>query len=202
MVTDSLQILCDHQQIQTILAVFPVSRDHVDQCFLGAVEGIVHNIVHGKYLFHQNHVLIHIGIHSGANHLLGSFCHQANILAFLSCTSMQKGDDLPDILGLVADALHVGDDFHSCADLPQIPGNGLLLKEHLQADCLNIPFHLIDFLVVGCGFVRNLQTALQQCFHSQINGRFTGRSHFNELSMQSVKLVIKQITHYPNLPVM
>ena len=58
---------------------------------------------------------------------------------------LHAGDDLRNILRLIADAFHIGDHFQCGGDLPQIAGHRLLLKQQFKAQAFDIPFLLVDF---------------------------------------------------------
>ena len=60
------------------------------------------------------------------------------------CMDRHMGNDLHNILRLIADALHVGDHLHGGRDHPQIPGYGLLAQQQLQADIFHRPISFVD----------------------------------------------------------
>ena len=61
--------------------------------------------------------------------------------------SVEEGDDFGNILGLIADSLHIRNHFQRRGDLPQVAGYRLLLEQKLQAKRFDGSFLLVDLRV-------------------------------------------------------
>ena len=120
----------------------------------------------------------------------------------LGGAALQEGDDLGDVLGLVADALHVGDHFQGGGDLPQIPCHRLLLQKQLQAQGLDGALLLVDLGVQGGHPGGQGGVSLHQSLGGQGDDLLAQGTHFDELPVQQRQLLVKLSSHYPNLPVM
>ena len=114
----------------------------------------------------------------------------------------EEGDDLGDVLGLVADALHVGDHLQGGGDLAQIPGHRLLLQKQLQAQRLDGALLLVDLRVQGAHLGGQGGVSLRQGLGGQGDDLLAQGAHLDELPVQQRQLLVKLSSHYPNLPVM
>ena len=141
---------------------------------------------------------------------VNTFCHHgdggpghlAENVVMLGGAALQEGDDLGDVLGLVADALHVGDHFQGGGDLAQVPGHRLLLQQQLQAQGLDGALLLVDLRVQGAHLGGQGGVSLRQGLGSQGDDLLAQGAHFDELPVQQRQLLVKLSSHYPNLPVM
>ena len=120
----------------------------------------------------------------------------------LGGAALQEGDDLGDVLGLVADALHVGDHFQGGGDLAQVPGHRLLLQKQLQAQRLDGALLLVDLRVQGAHLGGQGGVSLRQGLGGQGDDLLAQGAHLDELPVQQRQLLVKLSSHYPNLPVM
>ena len=131
MVADALKILGDHQQVECEFTIIRVLRDALDEVLLHAREIVVHGVVLGDDLIGKRRVVLDIGVHALGHHLDGRARHLAQELAILRAAAAEERDDLGNILGLVADALHVRDHLERRRDLAQVLCHGLLLQKKL-----------------------------------------------------------------------
>ena len=90
-------------------AVF--SGNHLNKCLFYTVKGIIHYIIVIGYRFSKLKVLLYIGINAVCHHFNGGFCHKTNIVAFLAGSAVKEGNDLGNILCLIADSFHIGNHF-------------------------------------------------------------------------------------------
>ena len=108
---------------------------------------------------------------------------------------LQKGDDLGNILRLIADSLHVGDHFQSGGDLPQVPGHGLLLEQQPQTKALNVPLLAVDLTVHRRDLFRQRPVALCQGLGGQRDDLLAQRAHFDHLVVELGQLFVKTVSH-------
>lgn len=85
----------------------------------------------------------------------------------------------------------------------RVARNGLLLQQELHAQALDLALLVVDLALEGSGLLR----ALFVCFvfqrvHGSGDRILTQRTHFNELSIEQLQLLVKPDPHQPNLPVM
>ena len=76
----------------------------------------------------QRHIPPHKGVHAARHHGDGGTSHVTHKGALLAGAAIQEADDLGNVLGLIADALHIRYHFQRRADLPQVAGHRLLLQ--------------------------------------------------------------------------
>ena len=129
--------------------------------------------------------------------------HFIDVRARLELLILDVAGDARDVRGLVADALQIGDHFQGRGDRAQVARNGLLLQQELHAQALDLALLVVDLALEGRGLLR----ALFVCFVFQrVHGGgdciLTQRTHFNELSIEQLQLLVKPDPHQPNLPVM
>ena len=195
MVADTLAVFCDHQQIQGVLAILGVVADDVDQRGSDLHEIAVHHIVMLHDGVCQIQILSDIGVNSFTNHLHGGFCHLTDLDGFPFHTAVQVGDDLGDVLGLVADTLHVGDHLHGCGDLAQVTGHGLLLEQELQAQGFNGALGLVNICAQGGDTVNEVILPTGHGLGHQLNDLLTLTAHPGHFPVQLGKLIVKMVSH-------
>ena len=61
--------------------------------------------------------------------------------------AVEKADDLGDVLGLIADALHVRDHLERRGDLAQVARDRLLPKQQLEAEVFDVALLPVDLAV-------------------------------------------------------
>ena len=118
-VADALQVLDDHEQIQGGIHLAGVGGDLLRQGMLDGVEIVVLLIVGGNDPEGGLLVLRGQGIQGIQDHLVRLLAHLdglAHSRVALFADSDQMGDDLRDIGGMVADALHIRDHLHGGGD--------------------------------------------------------------------------------------
>ncbi len=101
-------------------------------------EQVIHHVVVGDNRVGQGQILTHKGVDTLRYHFDGSAGHVADVVAFPAGPAAQKTDNLGNIVGLIADTLHVGDHFKRGGNLPEIPRYRLLLQKKLEAHGLYI----------------------------------------------------------------
>lgn len=110
--------------------------------------------------------------------------------------------DLGNIVGLVADTLHVRDHLQGSGDLPQVAGHRLLLKQEPQAEVLDVALLAVDLVVQGRDLLRQGGIAVGEGLRGQSDDLLAQGTHLDELAVELGQLFIELTTHYPNLPVM
>ena len=112
------------------------------------------------------------------------------------------GDQLRDVIGLVADALHVGDHLQRGGDLPQVAGHRLLVQQKAQAQVLNVPLLAVDVTLQPRHLSGQGRVALRQGLGRHGDGLLTQSAHLDQLPVELGQLLVKLASHHPNLPVM
>ena len=107
----------------------------------------------------------------------------------------EEGDDLRDVRGLIADALHVGDHLERGGDLPQIAGDGLLLQKQLQAQGLDRALLLVRLLLELPHGGRERHILLLQGLCGQADGLRAGCAHLGQLLVEGGELLVKFTSH-------
>ena len=202
MVADALQILGDHQQIQRRAALLRVGGDAADQCLLHLFKIVVHRVVGGDDLLGQRHILPHIGIHAVTDHADGGLRHLAQQRVALRRYALQIQHDLGDVVGLIADALHIRDHLQRGGNTPQVAGHRLLVQQQPQAQVFNVPLLPVDVPIQRRHLLRQRLVPRGQRPGGQRDYPLTQRAHLDELPVQLGQLLVKTAPHYPNLPVM
>ena len=133
MVADALEVFGDHEQVERVLPVVGVGGDLVDQPALDLVEGVVYNIVLGNDRLCQHCITLDVGVNTFCDHMDGREGHFTQQIVIFRRTAGEKLDDLRNVLGLIADALHVRDHLQRGRDLAQVARDGLLLEQELEA---------------------------------------------------------------------
>ena len=77
----------------------------------------------------------------------------------------------------------------------------LLLEQQLEAEGFDIPLLLVDLRVQRRDLLREAHVSVRHRLGGQCDDLFTARAHFDQLSVQQRKLLIKPASHHPNLPV-
>ena len=78
----------------------------------------------------------------------------------------------------------------------------MLLQKQLQAQGFDVPLGLIDLLIGGDGLQSGLHVLLDQRIRGAADGTLDQRTHFQQLVVERVELLVKMVSHQPNLPVM
>ena len=141
------------------------------------------------------------GLQALGDHGAGLLGHPADQAAIRCAVAQEKGDDLCNILRLIADTLQIGDHLQRGGDLPQIPGHRLLLQEQLQAEGFYASLLLIGLRLQLCYRRRLGNIPLLQRLCGQRDGLGAGLAHLGQLRIQLGQLTVKIASHYPNLPV-
>ena len=114
----------------------------------------------------------------------------------------EERNDLGDVGGLIADALHVRDHLERGGDLPQVARDGLLLQKKLQAERFDAALLLVGLLLQFCDRRGLRHVLLLERLRGQTDRAGAGRAHFGQLLIERCELLVKFASHYPNLPVM
>ena len=109
--------------------------------------------------------------------------------------ALDGADDLGDVLGLVADALHVGDHLQRGGDLPEIPGHRLLLEQQFQALGLDLPLLLVDLPVQGSDLFCQGAVPRQDGLGGEGDDLLAEGSHLDESPVQQRELLVKAAAH-------
>ncbi len=128
-ISDAFKIFRYHKKIESILAIGGIFGNHLNKCLFYTVKGIIHYIIVIEYRFSKLKVLLYIGINAVCHHFNGGFCHKTNIVAFLAGSAVKEGNDLGNILCLIADSFHIGNHFKGGGNHTKVFGYGLLLKQ-------------------------------------------------------------------------
>ena len=110
--------------------------------------------------------------------------------------------DLRDVRGLIPDALHVPDHLQGGGDRAQVPGHRLLLEEEAHAQALNLPLLPVNLHLPGNGHLGHGRIVVQQGRRAGGDGLLAHGPHADELLVQRLQLLVKTVSHQPNLPVM
>ena len=101
------------------------------------------------------------------------------------------GDDLHNVLRLVADPLHVRDHFQRGGDGAQIPRHRLLTQKQTHTDCLNGALLLVDFRAdFGDLFPQFFRVGTQR-LGGKGDDLLAQRTHFCQFLIQQQKLLFK-----------
>ena len=195
MIADALKILGDHQKIQRDLALPGLAGDGGDERLLDGGEVLVDQIVLPGDGAGQIHVAAHERVDALRDHGAGLLRHAADECAVKGVVAEEEGDDLRDVRGLIADALHVGDHLERGGDLPQIAGDGLLLQKQLQAQGLDRALLLVRLLLELPHGGRERHILLLQGLCGQADGLRAGCAHLGQLLVEGGELLVKFTSH-------
>ena len=115
---------------------------------------------------------------------------------------LQIQHDLGNIVGLIADALHIRDHLQRRGDTPQVTGHRLLVQQQPQAQVLNVPLLPVDIPIQRRHLLCQRLVPGGQGAGGQRDHPLAQRAHLDQLPVQLCQLFIKTASHYPNLPVM
>ena len=202
MVADAFEVFGDHEQVERVLPVFGVGGNLVDQPALDLIEGVVHDIVLGDDRLCQHCITLNVGVNTFRDHMDGRARHFAQQIVIFRRTSGEKLDDLRNVLGLVANALHVRDHLQRRRDLAQIARDRLLLQQELEAQRLDVALLLVDLRVERPDLLRQLRICLRERPGRERDDFLAQCAHLDHLLIQECELFIKPASHQPNLPVM
>ena len=127
-IPDAFKIFCYHKKIHRILTIGGIFGNHLNKCLFYTVKGIIYNIVIIGYRLGKLKVPAYIGINTVSHHFNSGFCHKTNIVAFLAGSAVKEGNDLGNILCLIADSFHIGNHFKGSGNHTKVFCYGLLLK--------------------------------------------------------------------------
>ena len=122
-------------------AILPIRRS------LTCVEVAVHGVVLRDDLLCQHCITFYIRVNAFRHHADGGLRHLAQEVVVLGLMAVEKADDLGDVLGLIADALHVRDHLERRGDLAQVARDRLLLKQQLEAEVFDVALLPVDLAV-------------------------------------------------------
>ena len=176
--------------------------DLVDQPALDLVEGVVHNVVLGDDRLCQHCITLNVGVNTFRDHMDGRERHFAQQIVVFRRTAGEILDDLRDVLGLIADALHVRDHLQRRRDLAQVARDRLLLEQELEAQRLNVALLPVDLRVERLDLLRQLRIRLRERLGRECDDFLAQCAHLDHLLIQECELFIKPASHQPNLPVM
>ena len=168
---------------------------------LDLIEVGIDGIVVADDLLCQQYITFYESINTICDHFYRGAGHFAHEFAVLRAAAGQERDDLGDVLGLVADALHIRDHLQRRRDLPQVARDRLLLEQQLEAEGFDIPLLLVDLRVQRRDLLREAHVSVRHRLGGQCDHLFAPRAHFDQLSVQQRKLLVKPASHHPNLPV-
>ena len=97
---------------------------------------------------------------------------------------------------------HVGDHFECGGNLAQIARDGLLLEQKPQAERFNGALFLIDLRVERRDLLCKRAVALVERLCREGNDFLAQSAHADHFTVQLVELLVKPVSHHPNLPVM
>ena len=192
MVADPLQILDDHEQIQRGIHLAGVGSDLPGQRVLDGVEIVIHLIVSGDDFTGGRLVLFREGGKGVQDHLVSFLAHPdglADRRVALLADGDQMGDDLGDIGGVVADPLHVRDDFHGRGNAAQIARHGLLAEQQGHAAVLNVPLHVVDAAIALHHGGGSLGIGGAEGLHCSFHGIGSALTHLGQGRFQGSKVV-------------
>ena len=192
MVADALQVLDDHEQIQGGIHLAGVGGDLLRQRMLDGVEIVVHLIVGGNDPEGSLLVLRGQGIQGIQDHLVRLLAHLdglAHSRVALFADSDQMGDDLRDIGGMVADALHIRDHLHGGGDAAQVTCHRLLAEQQGHAAVLNVPLHVVDAAIALHHGGGSLGIGGAEGFHCSFHGIGSALPHLGQGRFQGSKVV-------------
>ena len=202
MVSDAFKIFCDHQQVERIFAVRGVLRDLADQTLLDLREVAVYGVVLRDDLLCQHCITFYIRVNAFRHHADGGLRHLAQEVVVLGLMAVEKADDLGDVLGLIADALHVRDHLERRGDLAQVARDRLLLKQQLEAEVLDVALLPVDLAVERRDPRGKTLVVFGQRTAGERDDLLAQRAHFDHFVIELRELLVKFVSHQPNLPVM
>mgnify|MGYP000131034793 CR=1 FL=1 len=121
--------------------------------------------------------------------------HIAQKLAVLRAAPAEEGDDLGNVLRLIADALHVGDHFERSGDLAKIPRDRLLLENEPETERLDRALLFINLRIERRYTLCKRRVSRAQCMGRQRDHLFAARTHFGQLPIELRQLFIKVTSH-------
>ena len=142
------------------------------------------------------------GVDAVRDHRDGSARHLLQKPVVFAGSSVEEEDNLGDVFRLVSDALHVGDHFECGGNLAQIACDGLLLEQKPQAERFNGALFLIDLRVERRDLLCKRAVALVERLCREGNDFLAQSAHADHFTVQLVELLVKPVSHHPNLPVM
>ena len=114
------------------------------------------------------------------NHGPGHFTENGVIFRL---SVLQKGDDLGNVLCLIADSLHICYHLKCCGNFTKISTNWLLFQKKLHAQSLNIMLFVVNLLLNSSNLLCGSLTDLHAC--QKLTGLHDGLtaqiSHFQDL---------------------
>ena len=128
--------------------------------------------------------------------------HFAQQIVVFRRTAGEILDDLRDVLGLIADALHVRDHLQRRRNLAQIARDRLLLQQELEAQRLDVALLLVDLGIERRDLLCQLRICLCEGLGRERDHFLAQCAHLDHLLIQERELFIKPASHQPNLPVM
>ena len=201
MVADALKILVYHHHIHEILRIVAACLQPAYQVAADVAEKIVHHIIVLQHLVGQLHILVAKGLQAHVHHVADRVGNLLEIHLVSRLLDIAHGNNLRNLAGLDADALHIRHHLQCRRNSAQIPGHRLLLHQELQADILNAALLLADLahhVIDGLG---TLNITIQQGIHRQLDSLLTEAAHIDHLILQQIKLLVEICSHQPNLPV-
>ena len=101
----------------------------------------------------------------------------------------QMRDDLRDIGGMVADALHIRDHLHGGGDAAQVTCHRLLAEQQGHAAVLNVPLHVVDAAIALHHGGGSLGIGGAEGFHCSFHGIGSVLPHLGQGRFQGGKVV-------------
>ena len=169
--------------------------DLVDQPALDLVEGVVHDIVLGDDRLCQHCIMLDVGVNTFCDHMDGRERHFAQQIVIFRRTAGEKLDDLRNVLGLIADALHVRDHLQRGRDLAQVARDRLLLEQELEAQRLDVALLLVDLGIERRDALRQLRIRLREGLGCERDDLLAQCAHLDHLLVQERELFIKPASH-------
>ena len=111
-------------------------------------------------------------------------------------------DTNSDIDGLVADALEVRVNPDDGEDEPQVDGHGLLHREEVQGQLIDLPLQAIDGGFGAKDELADAKVASPVGLDRTLNRLLRHPGHDQELFFEPVKILVELDARHPNLPVM
>ena len=194
MVADTLEVLCDHENIEHALAVRGALRDLRDEILLALVEQAVYHIVVLDDAPCKRQVAAHKGVETVRDHFNGRLRHLVDV-GVVAARAGQAGDDLGDVARLIADALDVGDHLEHRGDQTQVARDRLLLEQQLEAHGFDLALLAVDLVVDADRGGGELGVAVDQGFHRARDRVLTQCTHRDQFIVQLCKLVVETVSH-------
>jgi hypothetical protein len=107
---------------------------------------------------------------------------------------------LDDVLGLVGDALQVGDDLRGVEEEPHVPSDRLVEGGQAHGLVVDLDLEGVDLVLLGEDDLGVGLVALDQRAHGQLDHRLGQRAHDDDLLEDVLKLFVEVTDHFGQAP--